>query len=969
MRPLSLTMTAFGPFPAEETIPFEALDENPLFLINGPTGAGKTTILDAICFALYGKTTGDEREGAQMRCDLAALETLTEVTLVFEFSGRRFRIRRVPEQQRPKARGEGTTSQSAEAQLFELHADGSETLLVASKVTEATREIEELTGLSVDQFRQVMVLPQGKFRQLLLADSSDREKIFSQLFQTRIYKRLEESLKAQAAEIRRERERRQQLRQGILEGAGVESDAALESELAELAPEVAKATKEKDRRELAFIAAGKDQQQAQALEKSFLELEKLQCRQAELNRQQETIDRERARLRAAEQAAKLRPVFDERARCDRDFRQTQKEAELAAGRLRNAEERLAAAIKRLEETAPLQSELDQAKQQATLLEGYRARADRMADTRQAWQKAVEDSERTELLLQHKLLAERKGLWLELERLGRELARQQKLLQIRKDQGGILRQRCEELEKKAKKLELAWHQGQAAILAAELQTGEPCPVCGSREHPFPARSEAPLPTQRQVEEARQELRAANDELQLAREQYGEEQNRLRELQQRQERCRQDLGAEADRPAGEIERALDELQAAANQRGLNPSELRQAQGSDLEQLRRAVLDRKSAAAAAKAQAETAEQELPEAYREAGALSRALDQARQQIAGVEKRIREISDSHQKALGDARAAKAAADAAEQQLRKTDAALQTAGAKCLSVLDSGPFADEQAYRAALLDEAPLEALRQNIADYDRQSQLVAGALGQQREALQGRSRPDLAALEEALRLAENEKNQAASRWQQLEGRLKLLRDTCDKLARSAAQQAELDRQYAVIGTLSDVANGQTGDKISLQRFVLSVLLDDVLIEASQRLSLMSKGRYQLLRKEERAKGNKASGLELEVEDAYTGKVRPVATLSGGESFMAALSLALGLSDVVQAYAGGVRLDTLFIDEGFGSLDAESLELAVRTLIDLQAAGRMIGVISHVAELKEQMPLRLDVFSGRDGSHTRLVLP
>ena len=171
-----------------------------------------------------------------------------------------------------------------------------------------------------------------------------------------------------------------------------------------------------------------------------------------------------------------------------------------------------------------------------------------------------------------------------------------------------------------------------------------------------------------------------------------------------------------------------------------------------------------------------------------------------------------------------------------------------------------------------------------------------------------------------------------------------------------------MVGTLSDVANGQTGKKISLQRFVLSVLLDDVLIEASHRLKAMSKGRYQLLRIDEGLDRRKVSGLDLAVEDAYSGKTRPVATLSGGESFMAALSMALGLSDIVQSYAGGIRLDTLFIDEGFGSLDQESLDLAIRTLVDLQSTGRMIGVISHVAELKEQLPLRLDIIADRNGS-------
>ena len=211
--------------------------------------------------------------------------------------------------------------------------------------------------------------------------------------------------------------------------------------------------------------------------------------------------------------------------------------------------------------------------------------------------------------------------------------------------------------------------------------------------------------------------------------------------------------------------------------------------------------------------------------------------------------------------------------------------------------------------------------------------------------------------------------WQKLSARVQQLAQTQYQLTELNTQAKQLESQYAVVGTLSDIANGQTGNKISLQRFVLSVLLDDVLLAASQRLQLMSKGRYRLLRKEDRAKGNKASGLELEVEDAYTAKVRAVATLSGGESFMAALSMALGLSDVVQAYAGGIRLDTLFIDEGFGSLDQDSLELAIRTLMDLQSAGRMVGVISHVTEMKEQIGSRIDLKKTAMGSEINIVLP
>jgi exonuclease SbcC len=211
--------------------------------------------------------------------------------------------------------------------------------------------------------------------------------------------------------------------------------------------------------------------------------------------------------------------------------------------------------------------------------------------------------------------------------------------------------------------------------------------------------------------------------------------------------------------------------------------------------------------------------------------------------------------------------------------------------------------------------------------------------------------------------------WQTLQERHNQLLAVQRKLASAHEKNAALDARYQIYGTLSDVANGQTGDRISLQRFVLSTLLEDVLIQASQRLHSMSKGRYQLVHKNDRTKGNKASGLELEVEDSYSGKNRSGATLSGGESFMAALSLALGLSDVVQSYAGGIKLDALFIDEGFGSLDPESLDLAIRTLIDLQASGRMIGIISHVSELKEQMAVRIDVISTARGSRLAIIAP
>ncbi|MCK5912337.1 MAG: SMC family ATPase, partial [Desulfuromusa sp.] len=382
MRPLLLKMTAFGPFPDTEVIDFSALGMNPLFLINGPTGSGKTTILDAICFALYGKTTGDERDGAQMRCDLASAEKLCEVCFKFELSGQIFQIRRVPEQQRPKARGEGLTEQKPEAQLLELLVDGTEKLHVSSKVTDATHEIENLTGLSVDQFRQVMILPQGKFRQLLLAESAEREKIFSKLFQTRIYKQLENRLKEQAAEVRHERESLQQRQQGILETIEVAAAAELDVELEGLQPQVKVALTAKQKCEVRFVALSGQLQQGQMLQADFEQFDFVTGELQELELQQEQMNRDGSLLSHALDAERIRPVYVELQRCSTAIESTNKQRlklqqqhEIAKNRCNDAE-------KQLQQSGMINQKQDQLKGELPKLAEQRQKLTRVEELRQ-----------------------------------------------------------------------------------------------------------------------------------------------------------------------------------------------------------------------------------------------------------------------------------------------------------------------------------------------------------------------------------------------------------------------------------------------------------------------------------------------------------------------------------------------------------------------------------------------------------
>jgi len=967
MRPLQLTMTAFGPFAGQEQIDFTRLGENALFLINGPTGSGKTTILDAICFALYGKTTGDERDGSQMRCDLAKADQLSEVILEFEFAERSFRLRRVPEQQRPKARGEGTTTQSPEAQLYECLPTGEEKLLVSSKVSEATAYIEDLTGLSVDQFRQVMVLPQGKFRQLLLAESAEREKIFSQLFQTRIYKRLEEKLKEQSADIRRRLKELMDRRQGILDAADLASSDELQEQLQEVGPQIEQALQHKKIKEQTFDEAGKELQQGRRLQDDFDQLAKADNELQQLQQRKEEIDALRNRLHLAELAAKLQPFWTDVQRSEQELQRAVEASGQAEKQKQKTATRLSEADKQLLQVKEWQAELEQKKQQALQLAGFHDRAQQLTELLKKSSQAQQQLAEAELQLDCRRYYDQLHTVRRLADLQRHCQQQNQLLENKQQQGTQLRERCQQLEQQANQLELSWHQGQAAILADELKNGQACPVCGSKEHPNPAQSDAPLPSQQQVEQARQRLKQAEQKLEDSREDYRSARDRLRELQIELKQLAEDLPGELASLEADCAEQYRLLQQRAQESSLSLPGEQQSLECDLSSLQYDFESAKETLLSTNTQRAAAEQELPPEYRQPGALEQAEAALQQQLGHLQRRIDSTVDEHRKALGEAQKAESFAEAADQQQKNAAKGKETAFGAYRSALSDSAFADEQAFRAALLEEGAVQSYNDQITEYETATQQLIGRRQQLQETLRDQQQPDLVLLEKQVNSATEEKNSAVVAWQQLDKRLSQLETTATKLTKAAGQQAELDRQYAVVGTLSDVANGQIGNKVSLQRFVLSVLLDDVLIEASQRLSLMSKGRYQLLRKEDRAKGNKPSGLELEVEDAYTGKVRSVATLSGGESFMAALSLALGLSDVVQAYAGGIRLDTLFIDEGFGSLDPESLDLAVRTLVDLQSTGRMIGVISHVAELKEQLPLRIDVLADRFGSRTILV--
>ncbi|MEX2321678.1 MAG: SMC family ATPase, partial [Saccharospirillum sp.] len=991
MKPQRLSISAFGPFAGEEVVDFTRFGESALYLINGPTGAGKSSLLDAICFALYGVTTGGEREAASMRSDQAPDDLDTCIVFDFQLGDTLYRIERTPTQQVAKKRGEGITVRQADARLWRMPPallaspfDEQEADLLPLKgIREINDEIQTLTGLNADQFRQVMVLPQGKFRELLLASSNDREAIFSQLFQTHTFKAIEDRLKEQAAEIRNQRDKLTERLAGHLDSAGVETAEALDERLAELAPVVDAARAKQAEAQKTEATARRAHEESQALQQQFEQLAKDKAAQRDWHAKAKVIAEKEALIVAARQAEKQLPVWERwqqsqrnetreqgilqqlnQAVTDLEQQKSTVEAELELARdahagldtlkseqdnltrLRSQSEQLRAAQRRLGNARSTVEQFDRKAKQRT---AQKTEMSEQFETLERQIAASADLSAEQLTLAHRLerltrLGKQKRQWVVLtEAASKHRAEadtwQQELTSAEA--------RAETLKTQALRLEQAWHLGQAAQLAAQLSDGEPCPVCGSEAHPNPAALEAESVSRDQVNTARATLESQLTAVNKALQARDRALHSAEESSQQAQRQQEDLEEYAERSMEDLEqdylvsqRQLKTLQRQAEALGKARTELENTrqQLSQIDQIDAGARPQREAAVAEKAAAEQAvdslEKDIPEAYRQAEVLENRLTDVTRSIEQITRRWQQSQEKHNSFKESLAAARAKVSAQNERLKEARRDLSEAEKRWQTALIDSPFANEAEFTQARREEAELERWQQQIDQHRQAGEKLSWSIQQQEAALADKTKPDLMQLEAQWHQVREALNAATRHYDEQQALLKAAKDVKQRMAETLQKIKQLEADYGVTGTLAEVASGKNGQRISLQRFVLSVLLDDVLIEASHRLTTMSKGRYQLLRRQDRTKGNVASGLDLDVEDAYTGKSRPVNTLSGGESFMAALALALGLSDVVQAYAGGIRLDALFIDEGFGSLDPDSLDLAIETLMELRANGR-----------------------------------
>ena len=1022
MKPVFLQMQAFGPFSGTETITFSDLGESPLFLINGKTGSGKTTILDAISYALYGSTTGNERDARDMRCQQSNPELLTEVTFEFSLGGSSYRVTRSPDQFRPKKKGEGVTPHKSCATLYKLGSDGSaETgdLLVEKKVSDATDYIRSITGLNAEQFRQVMVLPQGQFRKLLMADSKDKQKIFQSLFQTSVYSRIEERLKENSREVRDAVDHLQSVIRNILESGGAQTEQDLEDKIQATSKELGTSKADSDKAQSTWASAEKVLHDANKLKEDFEELEKVKLRESTLDAESEQVQANKNQARQAHAAEKLMPVYRRVTEAEAALCRTQEEVGEAQSVLEGAENISQKADSAYQKEKFRETERTAAGAKVHELKSYSGKAEELADAKKSLQsaqanealeeagqgkciQALDEHLPGEARIQksidsvHKAIAAAEGIDLKVHKLTKALDARRHLSTLQtnqaqaKDSLNTAQKQLAEAErdreaadKNLKHLRQTWHQGQAALLAEELQEDTPCPVCGSAEHPSPATETSELVSDEQLETVSSELESKTQRIIAANGNVTTCEQQLKTVHAEIAQSEGDLGEQAQQSVDKIAAELAEASSTASKLAEDREKLNSEQqalkehGVQTARLKIAVDASKAVYASArqetgKAQTrfEMSAKALPEAYQAVGQLEKELADATENFENLKKSLEQAQQAFQSADKQRGEALVSLKQLQRNCEKNTQTLADAHSDWSQVLSSSDFSTEQEVTLASMPEEDLEALDAKTHAYDKEVLAIKTTRATLEKQLQGKVLDDLPGLEEAEETAKNTRDAALEAWRLVDRNMTRLNDTKENLVSRQAEMDELDASYRVVGTLADVACGLKGSKISLQRYILGVLLDDVLVQSTQRLMKMSDGRYELRRKLDPSKGNKASGLDLEVYDDYSGEYRSVATLSGGESFMAALSLALGLSDVVQAQTGGIQLDTLFVDEGFGTLDSEALELAVSTLMDLQQAGRMVGIISHVSELKEQMDVRIDLTkSNQGGSSLKVVSP
>ncbi|MYV17814.1 AAA family ATPase [Furfurilactobacillus milii] len=1035
MRPLRIRLVNFGPY-KDQTIDFEDFNDAPLFLISGKTGSGKTTIFDAMCFALFGRSSGGDRNPDEMRSDFADQTEETFVTFIFEHHGQQYVINRKPKQILAKKRGTGTTEQVASVDLTVTDRDGKEQSW--TKRGTVDQKLFDLLHLTPAQFTQIVLLPQGQFRHFLEANSNDKEALLADLFGTDLYKRWANNLNDQLKAMRQaSKDQSTQLATyakmikwqddteiPVADAPATDILAALIRQNEAMEPELAQRRQVNDKESARLSQLTTQVKTEESLLAIFNQREQAQLALSKLNQQMAYMDKLAAHMKQLEWVQQTLPLQEKAVETKQQETRTTERLASTKTSLITAQQTLTDAVAVVEqlnaqkpEEAKRQSELTRLKQVRPLFETVATLSKQQVAQQQQLKAAQTNAELTtkQLSEQQQLRDQLDQQLTTLQSLDAkqltvrdqqhalktltdqqaDLDQQQHALQMRHQRTDKTAQQLAELIAKQKdaadryqQLDHDWTVGQIQRLSAKLEDGEPCPVCGSTEHPKVA-----VATVTDVTE--DELKEADKQRQDINQRVANVTGQLNELKAAQEKDQSAYEENESNWAKRIAQLTDQSVTTDNARDVL-SQFKQQLANAVQQLNDALEHRtqlQQQLAVVKPQLETLTAQRDEANKKVQRVQTELTTVTAQLAdrrhdlpdqfndlaSLDAHIKQVEQASQSYIEQTTKQQTVQNKAQQNVTQLQTQV-TSLTQTQAEQHKNAVAAQQTFDEALNKHRPVvelaafNQLANEVTELDEQRKVHQRFLTDKSRAsaqvetltkqIGDQTKPNVEETVKA-REAQTEKQRTAQQaFYEFQQMVQSNEDVATKMKTLMDESREAQQQLAEMAELADTATGRSDMHLSLERYILQTYLQKVLTVANVRLAVLTNKRYQF--RLDTSAGSRATdtGLEINVFDDQAGKVRSVHTLSGGESFIAALSLALALGEVIQSEAGGITIEALFVDEGFGSLDGEALQMAMEALQTIEGNNRMIGIISHVTEMQEQIPDQLQVVSLANGQST-----
>ena len=924
MKPLKLTMSAFGSYAGKNVIDFTGQQQG-IFLITGDTGAGKTTIFDAITYALYNQTSGGERNGNMMRSQYARPETETYVELEFLYRGQTYRVRRNPDYKITKTLKNGKIREQKVPHSVELTLPDGTVFPEKKNATDA--KIIEILGLTADQFSQIVMIAQGDFLKLLYTKSDERKMIFSKLFRTDIYWKIQENLRRKSMEMDeriQENDRAFEQEKSRIILLPESEELPLDELVERLRERLKDALKEQNLRRANVEELNKKITKYEEINKLFRSLEKIRQTGKELEARQAESKERRQQIENARKADKVLVAEQQNLRQQQEVEQSAQAIAKMTETLANDQEMFESLKTQLQEVEAIKKReaADLQKKMLALEQSfpsYEALQNARSEEQQA-KKVWEDLGKTSEESFHKKEAG-------IAALKEQQKRQEQVVEQTKKNWEQTSLSASESAKHYEHMYEAFLKEQAGILAENLSAGCPCPVCGSTVHPDPAKLSDHAVTELEVEQAKKTRAAAEEKRDLAYAAFEAEKTEKQKLAQAVEKEEADFVLAqtiAKQQRKEAEQNYVSLQKIA------------------EQIREKLVY----------------PSLAEAKKQYAAMQKALEAAEQEIERKRQKVSELAE----AMNTLKGQKLAEEENQKTAKKLAAKTEKEYAK---LLEKSGFVSEETYHLAILPERSRSKLEREEKEYESQCLRQQSEQKLLEKQVSGKTYTDTTELNEQLKAEKQALKEAEKTYMELHTAYENDRSVLQNCAVYLEKGKKLESEDQVIKSLSKTANGRLSGsaKIDFETYIQRQYFKQIIHEANKRLLTMSNHQFILKLKEEANTGRKTNeGLDLSVYSLVTDSERDVKTLSGGESFLAALAMALGLSDIVERSAGAIHPDMMFIDEGFGSLDAQSRQQAIEVLAELAGDSRMVGIISHVTELKEQIDRKLVVSRTDKGS-------